>query len=94
MAVLFPVGGGQEHLHPPGDKPKWGWKDLQKVVGGTFKILFPLHRKDCGQVLVVHEAGDLLGLPLNAEATDLWKTWGGKERLRGPVLLVKSEDIE
>ena len=95
MAVLFPVGGIAEHITSPRkDSAKWSYRELQQVVGGYFEVLFPLHRDDCRQVLVVHEEGRLLGLPVNAEATELWRTWGGSNVLCGPVLLVKSSEIE
>lgn len=99
MAVLIPVKPGkEEYIPPPGGKAKWGWRDLQAVVGGTFELLFPsesyARAGAVTQVLVVHEEGKVLGLPVNKDATELWQTWGGRGKLRGPCLLVKSQEIE
>ena len=96
MAVLIQVAGWMERVEPPraNKSAKWGYRDLQRIVGGVFEILYPRHSKDCTQVLVVHEEGAVLGLPVNVEATSLWKTWGGRGSLRGPALLVKAAEIE
>jgi hypothetical protein len=95
MATLFPVGDIACHVPSPSDDTKkWSYRDLQRAVGGTFELLFPLHRLDCRQVLVVNEEGAIRKLPVNAEASDLWRTWGGQDQLRGPVLLIKLSEIE
>lgn len=96
MAVLIPVTGAMTPMKPPRSNKtaKWGYRDLQQVVGGVFEILYPRHSKDCTQVLVAHEEGAILNLPVNVEATSLWQTWGGRDSLRGPVLLVKLAEIE
>ena len=95
MAVLFPVKGLPEYLHSPNPaSAKWGYRDLQQVVGGTFEILYPIVNPHCDRVMIVNEEARIRQLPWNEEASELWKRWGGRERLRGPVLLVKSSEIE
>lgn len=101
MAVLFPVKGNLEHLPSPRESApttqrskKWGYKDLQQVVGGTFEVLTSRARADCQQILIVNENARLLDLRVNPMASELWQAWGGRGVLRGPVLLVKVSEIE
>ena len=101
MAVLFPVKGNLEHLPSPRESApttlrskKWGYRDLQEVVGGTFEVLTSRVRADCQQVLIVNEDARLKDLPVNPTATELWQAWGGQGVLRGPALLLKTVEIE
>ena len=72
-------------------------KEAQDFVGGMVEcITFPN-----GDVLIINEEGKLIGLPLNPEATLLWKmtfdndnyVTGRKDVVVGPAILIKKQAL-
>ena len=72
-------------------------KEAQVFVGGMVEcITFPN-----GDVLIINEEGKLIGLPLNPEATLLWKmtfdndnyVTGRKDVVVGPAILIKKQAL-
>ena len=70
----------------------------QKFVGGYVEgIPFPN-----GDYLIVNEEGKLMGLPLNPEATALWRATfdndnfitGRKDFVVGPAILIKKDALK
>ncbi len=73
-------------------------KTAQDFVGGYVEgITFPN-----GDYLIVNEEGKLMGLPLNPEATALWRTTFTKDKyafgyddwVSGPAILIKHEALK
>ena len=72
-------------------------KEAQDFVGGMVEcITWPN-----GDLLIVNEEGKLIGLPLNPEATLLWKmtfdndnyVTGRKDVVVGPAILIKKQAL-
>ena len=72
-------------------------KEAQKFVGGYVEgITFPN-----GDYLIINEEGKLMGLPLNPEATALWRATfdndnfvtGRKDFVVGPAMLIKKQAL-
>ena len=72
-------------------------KEAQAFVGGYVEcITFPN-----GDVLIINEEGKLIGLPLNPEATLLWKMTfdndnyitGRKDVVVGPAIYIKKKAL-
>ena len=72
-------------------------KEAQDFVGGMVEcITWPN-----GDLLIVNEEGKLMGLPLNPEATLLWKMTfdndnyitGRKDVVVGPAILIKKDAL-
>ena len=77
------------------DEPKY--KEVSKFVGGMVEcITFPN-----GDLLLINEEGKLIGLPLNEEATKLWKATfdndnyitGRDDFVVGPAILIKKDAL-
>ena len=73
-------------------------KSAQDFVGGNVEgITFPN-----GDYLIVNEEGKLMGLPLNPEATLLWRATfdndnfitGRKDWVAGPAILIKHKALK
>ena len=73
-------------------------KEAQEFVGGYVEgITFPN-----GDYLIINEEGKLIGLPLNPEATALWRATfdndnyvtGRKDFVVGPAILIKKEALK
>ena len=73
-------------------------KAAQKFVGGYDEgITFPN-----GDYLIINEEGKLMGLPLNPEATALWRATfdndnfvtGRKDFVVGPAILIKKDALK
>jgi len=73
-------------------------ESAQDFVGGNVEgITFPN-----GDYLIVNEEGKLIGLPLNPEATLLWRTTfdndnfitGRKDWVAGPAILIKHKALK
>ena len=73
-------------------------KEAQEFVGGYVEgISFPN-----GDYLIVNEEGKLIGLPLNPEATALWRATfdndnyitGRKDFVVGPAILIKKQALK
>ena len=73
-------------------------KEAQAFVGGMVEgIPFPN-----GDYLIVNEEGKLIGLPLNPEATALWRATfdndnyitGRKDFVVGPAILIKKKALK
>ncbi len=73
-------------------------KEAQDFVGGMVEcITWPN-----GDLLIVNEEGKLMGLPLNPEATLLWKmtfdndnyVTGRKDFVVGPAILIKKDALK
>ena len=78
------------------DEP--GLKSAQEFVGGLVQgIEFPN-----GDYLIVNEEGKSMGLPLNPEATTLWRMTfdndnyitGRKDWVAGPAILIKKKALK
>ena len=77
------------------DEPKY--KEVSKFVGGMVEcITFPN-----GDLLLINEEGKLINLPLNPEATALWRATfdndnyitGRKDFVVGPAMLIKKQAL-
>ena len=73
-------------------------KEAQEFVGGYVEgITFPN-----GDYLVINENGKLMGLPLNPEATTLWRStftkdkyaYGYDDFVVGPAILIKKKALD
>ena len=73
-------------------------ESAQKFVGGMVQgIEFPN-----GDYLIINEEGKLLGLPLNPEATTLWRSTFTKDKylfgyddfVAGPAILIKKDALK
>ena len=73
-------------------------KSAQEFVGGYVEgITFPN-----GDYLIINEEGKLMGLPLNPEATALWRATfdndnfvtGRKDFVVGPAILIKKDALK
>ena len=73
-------------------------KEAQEFVGGMVEgISFPN-----GDYLIINEEGKLIGLPLNPEATALWRATfdndnyitGRKDFVVGPAILIKKQALK
>ena len=73
-------------------------KSAQKFVGGLVQgIEFPN-----GDYMIVNEESKMLNMPLNPEATALWRMtftedkylWGYDDHVRGPVILIKKKALK
>ena len=73
-------------------------KEAQDFVGGMVEcITWPN-----GDLLIVNEEGKLMGLPLNPEATTLWRTTFTKDKylfgyddwVSGPAILIKKDALK
>ena len=78
------------------DEPKY--KEVSKFVGGMVEcITFPN-----GDLLLINEEGKLINLPLNPEATALWRATFTKDKylfgyddfLVGPAILIKKDALK
>ena len=77
------------------DEPQY--KEVSKFVGGMVEcVQFPN-----GDLLLLNEEGKLIGLPLNPEATALWKATfdndnyvtGRNDFVVGPAILIKKQAL-
>ena len=77
------------------DEPRY--KEVSKFVGGMVEcVQFPN-----GDLLLLNEEGKLLNLPLNPEATALWRATFTKEEYSfgyddfvvGPAILIKAKAL-
>ena len=77
------------------DEPDY--KDVSKFVGGMVEcVTFPN-----GDLLLLNEEGKLMGLPLNEEATALWRThftkethaFGYDDYVVGPVIVIAKDAL-
>ena len=77
------------------DEPQY--KEVSKFVGGMVEcVQFPN-----GDLLLLNEEGKLMGLPLNEEATKLWKATfdndnyitGRNDFVVGPAILIKKDAL-
>ena len=77
------------------DEPKY--EEVSKFVGGMVEcITFPN-----GDLLLINEEGKLINLPLNPEATALWRATFTKEEYSfgyddfvvGPAILIKAKAL-
>ena len=78
------------------DEPKY--KEVSKFVGGMVEcITFPN-----GDLLLINEEGKLMNLPLNPEATTLWRATFTKDKylfgyddfVVGPAMLIKKQALD
>ena len=78
------------------DEPQY--KEVSKFVGGMVEcITFPN-----GDLLLINEEGKLINLPLNPEATALWKATfdndnfvtGRNDFVVGPAILIKKDALK
>ena len=78
------------------DEPRY--KEVYKFVGGMVEcVQFPN-----GDLLLLNEEGKLLNLPLNPEATALWRStftadkyaFGSDDFVVGPAILIKAKALK
>ena len=73
-------------------------KEAQDFVGGYVECI----RWPNGDLLIINEEGKLMGLPLNPEATALWRATfdndnyvtGRKDFVVGPAILIKKAALK
>ena len=78
------------------DEPKY--KEVSKFVGGMVECITSPN----GDLLLINEEGKLIGLPLNPEATALWRATfdndnyvtGRKDFVVGPAILIKKQALK
>ena len=79
-------------------KAEPNYKKVSEFVGGMVEcITFPN-----GDLLLINEEGKLIGLPLNPEATALWRATfdndnfvtGRKDFVVGPAILIKKDALK
>ena len=65
-------------------------KEAQEFVGGYVEgITFPN-----GDYLIINEEGKLMNLPLNPEATALWRATFNNDFVVGPAILIKKAALK
>ena len=78
------------------DEPKYA--EVKEFVGGMVEaVTFPN-----GDLLLLNEEGKLMGLPLNLEATAIWRETfdndnyitGRKDYVVGPAILIRAEALD
>ena len=77
------------------DEPDY--KATSKFVGGMVEVVSMPN----GDLLLFNEEGKMMGLPLNPEATTLWRTtftkdkylWGHDDFVVGPTILIKKDAL-
>jgi len=77
------------------DEPDY--KAVSKFVGGMVEVVSMPN----GDLLLFNEEGKLMQLPLNPEATTLWRTtftkdkylWGSDDFVVGPTILIKKDAL-
>ena len=78
------------------DEPKY--KEVSKFVGGMVEVVqFPN-----GDLLLLNEEGKLMGLPLNPEATALWRAHFTKDKyafgyddfVAGPAIVIQKDALK
>jgi len=78
------------------DEPDY--KAVSKFVGGMVECVSMPN----GDLLLLNEEGKLMGLPLNPEATTLWRMtftkdkylWGHDDVVVGPVIVIKAKALK
>ena len=78
------------------DEPDY--KAVSKFVGGMVEVVSMPN----GDLLLLNEEGKLMGLPLNLEATAIWKDTfdndnyitGRNDFVVGPAILIKAEALD
>ena len=78
------------------DEPKYA--EVKEFVGGMVEaVTFPN-----GDLLLLNEEGKLIGLPLNLEATAIWRETfdndnyitGGDDFVVGPAILIRAKALD
>jgi hypothetical protein len=78
------------------DEPRY--KEVSKFVGGMVECV----QLPNGDLLLLNEEGKLMGLPLNPEASALWKAMfdndnfvtGRQDFVVGPAILIKKDALK
>ena len=70
MAVLFRTDSSTENVKPK-NGTDFSLEELQEMVGGTIEII----RLSNLQLMIVHDEGKILGLPVNLYATILYRMY-------------------
>lgn len=68
MATIFHTDGSREKVSPANGSD-FRLEEMQRMVGGIIEIVY----FDDNTVMVVNEEGKLLGLPLNMDATAVFR---------------------
>jgi len=91
MATLFKPDGSQCEVEPK-NGTDFKLEELQEFVGGYIEIVHPQdRRRQRGRILVVNEEGKLLGLPVNARASEIYSA--PFDVIMGPALLCKDGEV-
>lgn len=61
---------GKREIAKPKKGSRFDWRELQEIVGGTFDIQY---LPKTGGKIVVRNDGKLVGLPINHDASRLWR---------------------
>ena len=72
MATLIRADGTTEVVKPAGGRKKFSLEEIQKMVGGYVdiqKLPAPV-----GGKMAVNDEGKLVGLPMNARASEIWQS--------------------
>lgn len=89
--ILLRIDGTNEDVTP---KKRFTLKELQSFVGGTIDI----QRLPDGREIILNDDGKLIGLPINEEATKIWKEqypitkypFNNDELIVGDVVVIKN----
>lgn len=85
MATILRANGTEETVEPKNGRD-FKLRELQEIVGGYIEVVY----LENGQLLVVHDEGALIPLPINAKATAMYQTWN----IHGDVLLCERKQIK
>ena len=87
MEIIRTNGAREAYL--PANGRHYTLKELQNAVGGLIEIVYT---KD-GRPLVINEEGKLRNLPINTEATHLYR-FGDHDSIVGDALLCNGHEIK
>lgn len=90
MAEIIKTDGTRQPAHPS-NGTDFSLEEMQTIVGGYIELV-ELNDTD---TIVLNEEGKLNGLPLNIEATKVFRSYypGSNDIIVGDVLVCKTEQI-
>ena len=90
MATLFHTDGFREKVSPANGSD-FRLEEMQRMVGGIIEIVY----FDDNTVMVINEEGKLLGLPLNMDATAIFRAHypDSDDYIVGDALVCSDEQI-
>ena len=90
MATIFHTDGFREKV-TPANGSDFRLEEMQRMVGGIIEIVY----FDDNTVMVINEEGKLLGLPLNRDATAIFRAHypDSDDYIVGDALVCSDEQI-